>query len=101
MVAILPPELSLTFILALLIPLVLGFLVGIVIKAALMIGAAIAVIVLILIFLGILTPDQVLNPLVGLFRSGPALATKVAEIAGFLPYSSVLFLIGLAIGFFK
>ena len=101
MAAMLPPDLSLTFILALVIPLVLGFLVGIVIKGALMVGLAIAVIVILLIFVGILTPSQVITPVMSMFRSGSALTIKVNEIAGYLPYSSILFLIGLAVGFFK
>jgi len=101
MVSILPPDASVTFILALLIPLVIGFLVGVVIKSALKIGAAIAIIIILLIFGGILTPSQVLQPLMSVFRSGPGLTTKVNQLAGYLPYSSVLFIIGLAVGFFK
>ena len=101
MVSLLPPDLSTTFILSLLVPIVLGFLVGTVIKAALRIGAAIAIMILLLIFGGILTPTQVIEPLMSVFRSGPSLATKVSQIAGYLPYSSVTFLIGLAVGFFK
>ena len=96
-----PPDLSVTFIVSLLVPLVLGFLVGIVIKGAVRIGAAIAVIVLLLIFTGILTPSQVIQPIMSLVSSGPSLASKVSRIAGYLPYSSVTFLIGLAVGFFK
>jgi hypothetical protein len=101
LVSILPPDASATFVLALLIPLVLGFLVGMVIKTALKIGAAIAIIIILLIFVGILTPTQVIQPVIGLFKSGPDLASKVKQLAGYLPYSSVLFVIGLAIGFFK
>ena len=101
MAAILPPEASVTFIVALLVPLVIGFLVGIVIKSALKIGAAIAIIALLLIFLGILTPSQIIQPIMSLARSGPELTSKVSQIAGYLPYSSVTFLIGLAVGFFK
>ena len=101
MVSLLPPDLSTTFILSLLVPIVLGFLVGTVITAALRIGAAIAIMILLLIFGGILTPTQVIEPLMSVFRSGPSLATKVSQIAGYLPYSSVTFLIGLAVGFFK
>jgi hypothetical protein len=86
---------------SLLVPLVLGFLVGIVIKGAVRIGAAIAVIVLLLIFTGILTPSQVIQPIMSLVSSGPPLSSKVSQIAGYLPYSSVTFLIGLAVGFFK
>ena len=98
---ILPPDASVTFILALLIPLVLGFLVGTVVKGALKVGAAIAIIVILLIFVGMLTPSQVIQPIVSAFKSGHALVSKVNQIAGYLPYSSILFIIGLAVGFFK
>jgi len=101
LVSILPPDASVTFILALIIPLVIGFLVGVVIKSAIKIGAAIAIIVILLIFGGILTPSQVIQPVMSLIRSGPDLTTKVNQLAGYLPYSSVLFIIGLAVGFFK
>jgi hypothetical protein len=99
--AILPPDASVTFVLALLIPLVLGFLVGVVIKTAAKLGVAIAIIIILLIFGGIITPSEVLQPLLSMVKSGPALASKVSQIAGYLPYSSVLFIIGLAVGFFK
>jgi len=102
MVSLLPPDLSTTFIVSLLVPLVLGFLVGLVIKSALKIGAAIAIIVLLLIFGGIITPSQIVQPLMSLFiTQGPSLVSKVSQISGYLPYSSVTFLIGLAVGFFK
>jgi uncharacterized protein YqfA (UPF0365 family) len=101
MVTILPPDASATFLVTLLVPLLLGFLVGVVIKKALAIGAAVAIIILLLIFLGVITPSQVIQPIVSLFKSGPALASKVTQIAGYLPYSSITFLIGLAVGFFK
>ena len=101
MVSILPPDSSITFIVAVIVPLILGFLVGIVIKTALKIGIAVALIVLVLMAVGILTPDQVVQPIVGLFRSGSSLAIKVRQVAGFLPYASITFIIGLVIGFFK
>jgi uncharacterized membrane protein (Fun14 family) len=101
MVTILPPDSSITFIVAIIVPLIIGFLVGIVVKSALKIGIAIALIILVLMALGIITPDQLVQPLVGLFRSGSSLATKVRQVAGFLPYSSITFIIGLVIGFFK
>lgn len=101
MAAVLSPDFSATFIAAVVVPLVIGFLVGIVIKKAVAIGAAIAIIVLLLIFAGALTPSQVIQPIVSLVKSGPSLASKAKQIAGYLPYSSVTFLIGLAVGFFK
>jgi uncharacterized membrane protein (Fun14 family) len=101
MTSILPPDASITFVAALLVPLILGFLVGIIGKAAIRIGAAIAVIIVILIILGFLTPNQVIQPLVQLIRSGPSLTSKVSQVAGYLPYSSITFIVGFVIGFFK
>ena len=101
MAAVLAPDASVTFIAALLVPLILGFLVGIVAKAAIRIGVAIAAIIIILIVTGFITPDQVIQPIVQLFRSGPSLATKVSQVAGYLPYSSLTFIVGFVIGFFK
>ena len=75
--------------------------VGVVAKSALKLGAAIAIIIILLIFVGILTPSQVIQPIISAFKSGPALVSKANQIAGYLPYSSVLFIIGLAVGFFK
>ena len=101
MVAILPPDLSTTFLAALVVPLVLGFLVGIVAKALFKVGVAIALIVIILMVVGAITPSQLVGPVVSLFRSGQSYATKVTQIAGYLPYSSVTFIVGLAVGFLK
>ena len=101
MVAFLPPDLSTTFLAALLVPLILGFLVGIVAKGLLKVGLAASFIVVLLIALGAITPDQVIGPVVALFRSGQGYTSKVSQIAGYLPYSSVTFLVGLAVGFFR
>jgi O-antigen ligase len=102
MVTIAVPDLSTAFILAALIPLILGFLVGTVIKQALKVGAVIAVIILLLIFVGVLTPSQVIQPIVSSFKgSGPQALTEAKRLSGYLPYSSITFLIGLAIGFYK
>jgi uncharacterized membrane protein (Fun14 family) len=101
MSSILPPDASVTFIAALLVPLILGFLVGIIAKAAIRIGVAIAIIIVILIVLGFITPNDVIQPYVQLIRSGPSLSTKVTQVAGYLPYSSITFIVGFVIGFFK
>ena len=101
MTTVLPPDTSMTFLAALLVPLVLGFLVGIVAKAAVKIGVAIAVIILILMVTGFITPSQVIQPVVELVRSGPTVATKVSQLAGYLPYSSMTFMVGFVVGLFK
>jgi len=96
------PDLSTAFIVAAVVPLVLGFLVGTVIKQALKVGAVIAIIVLVLIFVGAVTPSQVIQPILSAFKgSGPTVLAQAKRLAGYLPYSSITFLIGLAVGFYR
>ena len=101
MVSLLPPDLSVTFLAAAILPLVLGFIVGMIIKRVLKLGIAIAALVIVLILLGVIAPSQVIEPLMSLARSGSSLTSGVQRIAGFLPYSSVTFIIGAAVGFLK
>jgi uncharacterized membrane protein (Fun14 family) len=101
MVNFVPPDLSTTFIVAAILPLIIGFIVGVIIKSTLKIGIAIAVLLLILITLGIITPDQVLKPLLSILKSGSSLTSYAQRVAGYLPYSSLTFIIGLAVGFWK
>jgi hypothetical protein len=98
---VLPPAANITFGVAIIAPLIIGLLVGILIKSVIKVGLILAALILILIGLGIVTPDQVLRPLLSFVQSGSTLTAKVKELAGYLPYSSVTFLVGLAIGFFK
>lgn len=101
MVAILPPDLSATFIAAALLPLVIGFIVGLLIKNFLKIGLLIAAILLLLIIAGFLSPDQVLKPLLGFLKSGSTVSDWINRVAGYLPYTSLAFVLGLVIGFLK
>ncbi len=101
LVSLLLPDFSTTFLVAAIVPLIVGFIIGLIIKSALKIGVALAVLVIILIALGIITPSQVLTPILGLVKSGGALSSDVQRLAGYLPYSSMTFIIGLALGFLK
>jgi hypothetical protein len=101
LVAILPPSLSTTFIVAALLPLVIGFIVGLLIKEFLKIGLIIAAIILLLIVAGFLSPDQVLKPLLGFLKSSSSVSDWVKRVAGYLPYTSLTFIVGLVIGFLK
>jgi len=101
MASILPPDLSTTFLVAAILPLIIGFIVGVILKSALKIGIALVAIVIILIALGIITPDQVLKPLLSLVKSGGTLSSDAQRLAGYLPYSSLTFIIGLAVGFWR
>ncbi len=98
------PDLSVTFLIAAIAPLIIGFIVGMVVKAVFKIGIVIAAIVLILIFLGIISPSQVLNPIASALKSGAASSTVSAyvdRLAGYLPWSSLTFIVGVALGFWK
>ena len=101
MVYFLPPDLSTTFLVAAIVPLIIGFIVGIIVRSAIKIGIALVVLVVILLALGILSPGQVLAPILSLVRSGSSLASYANRVAGYLPYSSLTFIIGLAVGLLK
>jgi uncharacterized membrane protein (Fun14 family) len=101
MVSFLPPDLSSTFLIATILPLIIGFIVGVIIKSAIKIGIALVVLVVLLIALGIITPGQFLQPILSLVKSGSSLSSYAQRVAGYLPYSSVTFIIGLAIGLLK
>jgi len=103
-VALLPPDLSTAFIVALVVPLILGVIVGFIMKSLIKIGIAIAVLIIVLILIGVLTPNQVITPIVALIKAGvsnPTLANEARRFAGYLPYSSIAFIVGLVIGFLK
>ena len=98
------PDLSITFLAAAIIPLILGFVVGLIIKSVFKIGIVIAAVVILLIFLGIISPDQVLKPIASILKSGAAssaVAGYVDRLAHYLPWSSLTFIIGAIIGFLK
>jgi uncharacterized membrane protein (Fun14 family) len=101
LVAILPPDLSATFIIAALLPLIIGFIVGLLIKSFLKIGLLIAAILLLLIIAGFLSPDQVLKPILGFLKSSSAVSGWIERVAGYLPYTSLTFILGLIVGFLK
>ena len=104
MVTVLPPDLTIAFFVAILVPLILGIIVGLIMKSLIKIGIAIAALIIILILIGVLTPNQVLTPLISLIKSGisnPALAREAERYASYLPYSSITFIIGVIVGFFK
>ena len=101
MVSLVLPDLSTTFLISAIVPLIIGFIVGVILKSAIKIGIALVILVVILLALGVISPDQVLKPLLSLVKSGSSLTTYAQRVAGYLPYSSLTFLVGLAIGYLK
>jgi hypothetical protein len=89
---VLAPSATLAFGVAVIASFIIGLLGGIIIKNSIRIGVVVAVLLVMLNFLGIATPDEVLGPILALARSGSALTCKVKEGAGYLPCSSVRFL---------
>ena len=101
MVSFLAPDLSTTFLVAAIVPLIIGFVVGVIVRSALKVGLALVVLVILLIAVGIISPNQVLTPLLSLVKSGSTLTAYANRVAGYLPYSSLTFVIGLAVGLLK
>ena len=101
MVNFLAPDLSTTFLVSAILPLIIGFIVGVILKSAIKIGLALVILVILLIALGVLTPGQVLQPILSLVKNGSSLTAYANRVAGYLPYSAISFEIGLAVGYLK
>jgi uncharacterized membrane protein (Fun14 family) len=101
MVTFLAPDLSTTFLVSAILPLIIGFIVGVILRSAIKIGIALVILVILLIAVGVISPGQVLQPLLSLVKSGSSLTSYADRVAGYLPYSSITFLIGLAVGYLK
>ena len=99
MTAVLPPALSTTFIVTVILPLAIGFVIGLLIRQMAKVGIVIAALLLLLIVAGFLSPEQVLKPLIGFLKSSSDAKAWVTRVAGYLPYASVTFIVGLVVGF--
>ena len=92
-----PPELA--WLVPIVVPFIIGLLVGVVIKAAAKLAIVIIILVIVLVFTGVLSLTfgdiftQAMQFLPKLFGEGSGLLNL-------LPYSSISFLVGLAVGFF-
>ena len=101
MTVILPPDGSFTFIGSVLVALAIGFLIGALARAFVKIGVVLLAIAVVTIALGWIEPNQIIQPVVKLVETGPELAEKVKQVSGYLPYSTLAFVGGLLLGFFK
>jgi hypothetical protein len=100
MTVILPPDGSITFVGGILIALAIGFLIGALARVFVKVAVVLLAIAVVLIALGFFEPNQLIQPVLKYVESGTALAEKVRQIAGYIPYSTVAFVVGLLIGFF-
>lgn len=100
----LPPDLSTTFLVAAILPLILGFIIGVIIRSAVKIGILLVVLAVILIAAGVISPSDIIGPIAALLKSGATQSTITSyanRVAGYLPYSSLTFVLGLAVGLLK
>jgi uncharacterized membrane protein (Fun14 family) len=88
-------------VLALLGPLVIGFLVGVLAKRVLSLAAVLIALFIALAALGYLSPDQVTAFLKQLGYAANEALAYATRIKNAIPYSSITFLIGLALGLWK
>jgi hypothetical protein len=101
MTVILPPDSSITFVGGILIALAIGFLIGALARVFVKVGVVLLAIAVVLIALGFFEPNQLIKPLLAYIESGTELTEKVNQVAGYIPYSTVAFVVGLLIGFFR
>ncbi|MFP3189969.1 MAG: hypothetical protein RXR31_01345 [Thermoproteota archaeon] len=85
---------------ALVLPFIIGLLIGYILKQAFKILAALVVLVLILLFVGYIKPGTISYILNKAFNYGSQAFTAAQAISSMIPFSSILFIIGVAIGFF-
>lgn len=97
--AVLPPDLSTTFLVTVILPLAIGFVIGLLMKQVAKVGIVVAALILLLIIAGFISPEQVLKPIIGFLKSGSEAKEWVNRVAGYLPYASVTFIVGLIVGF--
>ncbi|HLI45619.1 MAG TPA: hypothetical protein VKU94_00310 [Geobacterales bacterium] len=84
---------------ALVLPFVIGLLVGYILKQSLKLLAAVVVLILILLLAGIIDVNVLKYGFEHVLAYGSAAFDAAKSVASILPYSSVLFIIGVAIGF--
>ena len=81
---------------------ILGLFIGVLIKKVLKVGIVLVAIVVLLIALGVVSPNTALSFIKTLVTTITPVAEGYAtEALAYLPYNSIFFLIGLAIGLYK
>ncbi|MDT7891488.1 MAG: hypothetical protein RQ952_01970 [Thermoproteota archaeon] len=84
---------------ALVVPFLLGLLVGYILKQSIKILVAVAIIILILLAIGAINISVLEYGFKHILAYGVSAIEAAKAVAAVLPFSSILFIIGLAIGF--
>jgi|BEDMetMinimDraft_1075159.scaffolds.fasta_scaffold03714_2 hypothetical protein len=84
---------------ALIVPFVIGLIIGYILKQAIKILGALIILILVLLVVGYIKPSTISYILNKVFNYGMQAYSAAQSIAYILPFSSALFIIGVAIGF--
>ncbi|MFP3200756.1 hypothetical protein DDW09_00705 [Sulfolobus sp. SCGC AB-777_L09] len=84
-----------------LVSVLLGLLVGYLVKNIIKIGLTILAIIIILIAIGVISPHTVISGIETVTSYTPQIEEYVSQILTYLPYNSLLFIIGFVIGLWK
>jgi len=84
-----------------LVSVLLGLLVGYLVKNIIKIGLTILAIIIILIAIGAISPHTVISGIETVTSYTPQIEKYVSQILTYLPYNSLLFIIGFVIGLWK
>ncbi|MFP3226991.1 MAG: hypothetical protein RXQ80_08760 [Sulfolobaceae archaeon] len=84
-----------------LVSVLLGLLVGYLVKNIIKIGLTILAIIIILIAIGVISPHTVISGIETITSYTPQIEEYVSQILTYLPYNSLLFIIGFVIGLWK
>ncbi|WP_338601986.1 hypothetical protein V6M85_01255 [Sulfolobus tengchongensis] len=95
------PALTTSGIISLVIAFLLGLLIGLLIRKIIQIGLIVLAIVIILIAVGYISPQDVINFLHSLSAKLPYILSNAEGLKSIIPYSSLAFIIGFIIGIIK
>jgi uncharacterized membrane protein (Fun14 family) len=84
-----------------LVSVLLGLLVGYLVKNIIKIGLTILAIIIILIAIGVISPHTVISGIETVTSYTPQIEEYISQILTYLPYNSLLFIIGFVIGLWK
>ncbi|MDT7861786.1 MAG: hypothetical protein RRA45_06200 [Saccharolobus sp.] len=95
------PVITTSGIVSLVIAFILGLLIGLLIRKVIQIGLILLAIVIILIAIGYISPQDVINFLHTVSSKLPYILSKAEELKLIIPYDSIAFIIGFIIGIIK
>ncbi|MEM4086491.1 MAG: hypothetical protein QXR34_09065 [Saccharolobus sp.] len=95
------PVISTSGVISLVIAFLLGLLIGLLVRKIIQIGLILLAIVIILIVIGYISPQQVINFLSSITTQLPHILSKAESLKSIIPYDSIAFIIGFIIGIIK